>query len=163
LQGVATITGKKIVCLVLAFFIAVTLTGCVSSDGFLKQYPILNKFDYKEGDLYSFRNDDGTYGVLKILRIDKSPDGEIFSVRTYNNKYYSVPKADSLGGLVLGYDKDGTGVGHIPIFKGGFEIDIVGFLKNEPVSEDELEGYYYWKVESEPGASAVNVPLSQLV
>lgn len=61
------------------------------------------------------------------------------------------------------YDKDGYGVGHPPILKGAFEIDIIDFIKNEPVQTDELEGYNYWKGDTENGAGAFNEPINKLV
>ena len=54
-------------------------------------------------------------------------------------------------------------MGHLPVLKGAFEVDIIDFIKNEPVQTEDLEGYNYWKKETENGAGAFNEPISKLV
>ncbi len=156
----------KLSFIMLACFFALILflVGCTNRPTNIF-YPELNKFDYNVGDLYSFNKENNTYGVLKIIGIDETSEGTIISAKIYKNTYSSTPKENTLGDLSVGtiYDKDGYGVGHLPILKGAFEIDILDFIKNEPVQTDELEGYNYWKGDTENGAGAFNEPINKLV
>lgn len=151
--------------IVACFFVLMLLLAGCSSRTTSKTYLDLNKFDYKVGDLYSFNKEYGTYGVLKIIGIDETIDGTIISAKVYKNTYQSAPTKDNLGDLNVGtiYDTDGFGVGHLPILKGAFEVDIKDYIKNELVQTDELEGYNYWKEEIENGAGAFNEPINKLV
>ncbi len=91
------------------------------------------------GGLYASRNEDGSYGVLKVLVVDD------FAVhlRSYKNRFSEIPKNLDASVLSLGGidDPDGFGVGHFPLAKEGFWNSEPVFLKQESVAEDELEGY----------------------
>lgn len=93
------------------------------------------------GGLYASKNEDGTFGVVKVLAVDESA----VHVRIYRNKFKSVPQDLDTSVLTLGRlgDSEGFGVGHAPIEKRGW-IDSQIFLKQEPVREEELKGYKYY-------------------
>ncbi len=76
---------------------------------------------------------------MKVLAVDD------FAVhlRSYKNKFPEVPRDLDTSTLLLGGidDPDGFGIGHFPLAKEGFWNGNPVFLKQEPVRDDELEGY----------------------
>jgi hypothetical protein len=113
--------------------------------------------DLETGGLYSVvrDSDKNTYGIVKILVL-APPDVHL---RVYANTFASRPEevnssALSLGAISLtdlgndaqGVDMAGLGIGHLPLSLQDF---IHGwqpvFLESSFVTEDELEGYRYWK------------------
>jgi hypothetical protein len=93
------------------------------------------------GGLYASRSEDGTYLVSKVLAVDDTA----VHVRIYKNKFQILPQNLDSSTLSLGKfgDADGFGIGHAPIAKEGW-LDKRVFLQNEPVREDELDGYKYY-------------------
>ena len=93
------------------------------------------------GGLYASRGDDSIFRVSKVLAID----GSAVHVRIYKNKFKTLPENLDSSALSLGGfgDPDGFGVGHAPIARQGWLGSHV-FLKKEPVTEEELEGYKYY-------------------
>ena len=96
-----------------------------------------------EGGVYSIDNGDGKFGVVKILKLEPG----IVHVRVYKNKFAARPSTIKLDELSMGSikDKDGFGMGHLPIS----EKDFAGWkgvlLTKSEVKADELEGYKLWK------------------
>ena len=92
------------------------------------------------GGLYATKNEDGTYGVTKVLVVDD------FAVhlRSYANRFEELP-TDNIDPSVLTLgsisDGGGFGIGHFPLAKEGFWNDDPMYLKKTPVADDELEGY----------------------
>ncbi len=91
------------------------------------------------GGLYASQNEDGTFGVMKVLAVDD------FAVHlcSYKNKFQELPRdldssILSLGGIS---DPDGFGIGHFPLAKEGFWNGNPVFLKQESVRDEELDGY----------------------
>lgn len=97
-----------------------------------------------EGGLYYTRNENGTYSVLKILKID---DGG-FHVRLYSNQFTEPPKMIDESALYMaGKDRkpsERVGVGHLPISKRPFLGWRATYFQQSTVSEEELEGYSMW-------------------
>ena len=91
------------------------------------------------GGLYATKNEDGTYGVMKVLVVDD------FAVhlRSYANRFNELPSEIDPSVLTLGSISDGGGfgIGHFPLAKEGFWNDDPVYLKKTAVAEDELEGY----------------------
>lgn len=96
-----------------------------------------------EGGVYSIDNGDGEFGVVKILKLEPG----IVHVRVYKNKFSSRPRAIQLDDLSLGSieDKDGFGMGHLPISENDFNGWKAIWLASSEVKPDELEGYQLWK------------------
>jgi hypothetical protein len=103
-----------------------------------------------EGGLYIYASE-GRYGILKVLK--SQPDS--VHVRIYKNKYANVPARIEPGSLELGsiHDKDGFGIGHLPISCETFTSWRPQFLQHTLVEPEELEGYEAWK-ESKGGVWA---------
>ncbi len=97
-----------------------------------------------EGGLYYTQNENGSYSVLKILRLD---DGGVH-VRLYSNQFSTPPtKVDESTLYMGGVDRkpdESLGMGHLPISKQSFQGWRAVFFQQSAVKEDELEGYRMW-------------------
>lgn len=98
---------------------------------------------YKVGGLYSATAEEGKYSIVKVLAIDTSA----IHIRVYKNKFDKRPKNVDVSILSLGtiHDKDGFGIGHLPLDKENFKQWEPKFIKQDKVSDEELEGYKMWK------------------
>jgi hypothetical protein len=96
-----------------------------------------------EGGVYSIDNGDGKFGIVKILKLEPG----IVHVRVYKNKFASRPASIRLDELSLGSikDKDGFGIGHLPISDNDFKGWKAILLTKAGVNAEELEGYNLWK------------------
>jgi hypothetical protein len=98
----------------------------------------------QEGGLYATRQDDGSYSILKILKID--PQG--VHVRLYSNKFSTLPKnIDESKLYMAGIDRkpgETLGMGHAPISKQSFSSWKAQFIQPSKVNPEELEGYNMW-------------------
>jgi hypothetical protein len=83
------------------------------------------------------------YGSLKVLKVE----GEIVHVRLYKNKYEEIPARIDPRSLELGtiHDKDGFGIGHLPLSYETFASWQPQFMQHTLVEPEELEGYEAWK------------------
>jgi len=100
------------------------------------------------GGLYSIK-DESDYKVVKIL----ATDGGRVHVRIYKNKFSKRPETVDPSVLSLGAitDKDGFGIGHLPLDRATFDAWMPRIIMQTAVTEEELEGYRMWK-ESGGGA-----------
>ncbi|HEY1375981.1 MAG TPA: hypothetical protein VGF55_04270 [Gemmataceae bacterium] len=96
-----------------------------------------------EGGVYSIDNGDGTFGVVKVLKLEPG----VVHIRVYRNKYAARPTSVELSDLSLGGfdDPGGFGVGHLPISANNVAGWRPVLLAETQVAEDELEGYRLWK------------------
>lgn len=85
------------------------------------------------GGLYISQNEDGSFGVSKILALDEFA----VHVRMYSDEFETKPS--DLNSTDLTFL-----IGHAPMAKEGFLLDKPELLKVEKVSEEELEGYNYY-------------------
>jgi hypothetical protein len=116
----------------LLFFIALTAIGCSNQSDKIKA-----------GSICTIEDGDRTFGVVKVLVIND----EEAHVKIYKNKYEQRPAQIDIKTLSLGSinDKDGFGIGHVPLERKGFDNwkpIPVGF---EEVTKEDLEGYEMWK------------------
>ncbi len=107
----------------------------------------------REGDLCSIDSGDGSYGVVKILKLE---DG-IAHLRLYANSYEQRPTEVDPASLTLGTIHDESfGLGHMPVaeeeFLATWRPEVVGHTELEP---DELEGYEIWRGAAEEGEAGV--------
>jgi hypothetical protein len=98
---------------------------------------------YKAGDICSVDNGDGKIGIVKVLAVEPGA----IHLRLYKNKFENRPKEINTSELSLGRfgDKDGFGIGHVPLDINGFNHWKPEVLTNEKVTDKELEGYNMWK------------------
>ena len=96
------------------------------------------------GGLYHVRNEDGTFSVLKILKLDDNG----VHICQYSNQYPAPPSAvDESTLYMVGVDRkpeEKLGMGHLPISKKSFAGWNASFFQQSSISEDELEGYKVW-------------------
>jgi len=93
--------------------------------------------------LYSIDNGDGEFGIVKIIVLEP----QAVHVRLYKQKFAIRPVSIDAKSLTLGSidDKDGFGIGHLPLSRNEFESWEPIFLTQQSVSQEELDGYEMWK------------------
>jgi hypothetical protein len=98
-----------------------------------------------EGGVYSIKEEDGTYGAIKILKIDDYG----VHICQYSNQFKAHPDSIDLSILYMaGIDKESTekmGVGHIPVSNESFANWKIRLIQVDSVTDDEMDGYGYWK------------------
>lgn len=85
------------------------------------------------GGLYVTPNENGSFGVSKILAMDEST----VHLRMYAEEFEQKP--DELKSAALS-----AFIGHAPLAKEGFLLEQPELVTVEKVSEEELEGYKYY-------------------
>jgi hypothetical protein len=95
------------------------------------------------GGYYSVDDGEGFYRVAKVL----VADSDAVHIRLFKNKFRDRPSSVDLSTLGLGtiHDPDGFGMGHMPLARRSFSAwrpVLMGI--EEPVTEEELEGYLMW-------------------
>ena len=101
---------------------------------------------YKVGGLYSVTGEETEFNVVKIIAITKG----VVHIRLYKNKFAARPDTIDSAKLSLGDidDPEGFGIGNLPLDQETFEKMQPVFIKQESVSDEELEGFKYWKKET---------------
>jgi len=110
-----------------AIIIAFVMTGCSNTGAENKAEELV------VGGLYISQNEDGSYGVSKVLALDDFA----VHIRMYSDEFETKPT--DLNSADLDFF-----IGHAPMAKEGFLLDKPELLKVEKVSEEELEGYNYY-------------------
>jgi hypothetical protein len=102
----------------------------------------MSQKDWLPGAVFSSKNKTGDFSIVKILAIDASG----VHIRTYKEHFLSRPSDICTASLTLGsiHDKDGFGMGHLPLLRNVFATWDISFICMETVYEEELEGYKYW-------------------
>jgi hypothetical protein len=99
---------------------------------------------WPEGGLYAKEQKDGTYIVIKVLKVDK----DVVHIRSYSNVFRSIPKQINESSLYrAGLDhkaNEPLGIGHLPVAMESFATWGVTFIQQSDVSPDELDGYRLW-------------------
>ena len=97
-----------------------------------------------EGGLYYLPEENGTYKVLKVLKLD---EGGVH-VRLYSNVFASPPtRLDEASLYMAGTDRqpnEPIGMGHMPISHRSFTTWNAVYFQPSHVTEDELDGYRMW-------------------
>lgn len=120
------IRGKFIPC---AVFLIALLAACI-------------KPDYKAGDVYSVDTGEEMFRVVKVLAVDSG----LIHIKIYPAQFRTRPA--QVNTKELGTSKPGTqntGAAYIPFEKDLFKEWEPELIKNEPVTEEELEPYRVWK------------------
>ncbi|MDO9353576.1 MAG: hypothetical protein Q7T55_07765 [Solirubrobacteraceae bacterium] len=97
---------------------------------------------FAAGQLHSVLwHGDGTYNVAKVLVADDRG----LHVRVYAEQFFDRPTTLPTD-LEVGSPYDGTvfGVSHIPVTVEQYEAWSPELLGQEPVTEDDLDGYRQW-------------------
>ena len=97
-----------------------------------------------EGGLYHTRNENGSFSVMKILKLDEQG----VHVRLYSNQFSTPPtKLEASSLYMAGMDRkpnETLGMGHAPLSKKSFEGWKTTFFQQSTVKDEELEGYKMW-------------------
>ena len=95
-----------------------------------------------EGAYYSII-DGETFSIAKVLKLEP----EIVHVRIYKQHFQQRPRAIDPATITLGtiHDKDGFGMGHLPLRLLTFMDREPIFLTHAQVLPNELNGYNLWK------------------
>jgi len=106
---------------------------------------VTNDEKIKAGSICTVENGDGKFGVIKVLVIN---DKEAH-VKVYKNMYDKRPAQIDIKTLSIGSinDKDGFGMGHIPLQRKEFDSWKPVSVGHEKVTKEDLEGYEIWKSE----------------
>ena len=124
--------------LLLGFLVCSMLLGCHSENA-----------RFKASGLYAVKDGKDKFKIAKVLVADK----DIVHIRLYKNTFSNRPTTVDPAELSLGSikDKDGFGMGHLPLGVEAFMAWDPVLLMEAPVTAEELEGYKMWK-ESGGGA-----------
>ena len=110
------------------------LAGCNSKTGGLK-----------EGGFYAFKNDNGSYSVLKLLKVE----GAGVHAKIYSNQFDAPPtQVDESKLYIVGvnHKPDETlGTADVPIKGESFQNYKATFVQQGTVTPQELDGYNQWK------------------
>ena len=96
------------------------------------------------GDLWSVLTEDGGYGVMKVLAVDKLG----VHARLYAQRFKERPRAVDGVGLMTEPFKPGElpfSIGHVPLSNVSFQGWEPERITHGTVDEDELEGFRMWQ------------------
>ena len=101
-----------------------------------------------EGAYYSVI-DAEMFSIAKVLKLE--PDK--VHVRIYQQHFAERPRSIDPSALTLGtiHDKDGFGMGYLPLRLATFMNSEPMFLTHAEVTPQELEGYNLWKESADGG------------
>jgi len=98
--------------------------------------------DLKAGDICLVASGDGGYKIAKVLVMD----GSAIHIRLYKQRFSEIPRLINTSTLSLGTIHDAEfGMGHLPVSRGSFASWAPIRFQNEPVTEEELDGYRIWE------------------
>ena len=114
--------------------------------------------DFKPGDICSFVDSQGYYGVLKILQIVRGERNElIYNVAVYQELFEDKPNEDDLVELHL-Y------IGHFPILEKYFLSSEPSLVLRKDVATKELGGFREWyKLWQKGKAGIFKLPISECI
>jgi hypothetical protein len=126
-------TQRTVIAFVMALVLS-ALAGCSSKTGGLK-----------EGGLYAFKNDNGSYSVMKLLKVE----GGGAHVKIYSNQFDSPPTQVDESKLYLAglnhKPNETLGVEDAPLSGESFQNYKATFVQQSTVTPQELEAYNTWK------------------
>ncbi|CAN5438778.1 hypothetical protein BH20ACI1_BH20ACI1_22140 [soil metagenome] len=97
--------------------------------------------NFQSGDFLIFQIESG-YGLLRLLAIEEMPDDKIWHLASYNEMFLDIDSADAalekVSNLTINHP-------HIALTTRAFEATQVARMKNEALTEIELEAFNDWK------------------
>ena len=97
--------------------------------------------NFQAGDFLIFQIE-SAYGLLRILAIDETADDTIWHLAAYNEMFQDIGAADE---ALKNPENLTVSVPHLALTNRAFESTQVARMKNEPLTEKELEPYEKWK------------------
>lgn len=96
--------------------------------------------DFQAGDFLIFQIE-SAYGLLRILAIDRTNGETVWHLAAYNEMFLDIETADAAlenpASLTVSQP-------HLAVTNRAFESTQVARMKNEPLDENELNGYREW-------------------
>ncbi|HEX7578225.1 MAG TPA: hypothetical protein VF430_09335 [Verrucomicrobiae bacterium] len=127
---------NKLMIITIVITLCSMLVGCSGSGG---------STALKEGGIYSFKNNNGAYSVLKILKVESGG----LHIRVYSNQFDSPPtKVDESTLYMAGRNPKPNEILSEPdvaLLKKSFDNYKATFVQQSTVKDDELEVYKTWK------------------
>jgi hypothetical protein len=127
-------------------FLIVVLAACFFIGCTPKNDPELEK-KYKPGNVYSVTapGQENGFNIVKVLGVTKG----VVHVRIYKNKFASRADAASADPAKLSMgsndDPEGFGLRHMPMDKETFEALAPEFIREEKLTDEELQGFKDWR------------------
>ncbi|MEP7039670.1 MAG: hypothetical protein ABI891_15160, partial [Acidobacteriota bacterium] len=111
--------------------------------------------NFQAGDFLIFQIESG-YGLLRLLSIEEMPDDKIWHLASYNEMFLDINSAnealENASNLTINYP-------HIALTTRAFEATQVARMKNESLTENELEAFDIWKQSADSKVSDRSVRL----
>jgi hypothetical protein len=97
--------------------------------------------NFQAGDFLIFQIESG-YGLLRILDIEKTAEDTIWHLASYGEMFLDIETADAAleNSKSLTIDKP-----HIALTTRAFEATQVARMKNETLTDEELQAFEDWK------------------
>ena len=111
--------------------------------------------NFQAGDFLIFQIESG-YGLLRILAIDQTDTGTVWHLAAYNEMFLDVEMADA---ALENYQTLTKSYQHLAITTRAFEATQVARMKNEPLTEAELEHVGEWRKNEQNEVSDMSVRL----
>ncbi len=102
-----------------------------------------SKPDFTIGGIYTIETGDNSFGIVKILAFDDT----LVHLKIYKNQWPDRPSSVDISSLSMGSitDKEGFGIGHVPLDRKTFLNWKPIFVIQQPITAEELDGYNQWK------------------
>lgn len=111
--------------------------------------------NFQAGDFLIFQIESG-YGLLRILAIDETADGMVWHLAAYNEMFMDIDSADA---AIEDFDNLTISYPHLALTNRAFESTQVARMKNENLSEDELQPFKDWRASANRKVSDLSVRL----
>ncbi len=113
---------------------------------------------FKPGDMCSFIDEDGLYGVLKILEISRNQENDaIYSITVYQELFEEDPDEDDIE-VLHPY------IGHFPIAEKYFLSSEPRHIVQNVVNRRELGGFNEWvKLWKKGKAGIFELPITECI
>ncbi len=95
--------------------------------------------DIVVGGLYATRDEDGSYGIMKVLVVDENA----VHLRSYATRFKELPAEVRSPELSMD-GPEGFGIGHFPLAREEFDREEPMLVGRESVDDDELDGHRIW-------------------
>jgi hypothetical protein len=111
--------------------------------------------NFQAGDFLIFQIE-SAYGLLRLLAIEETAAGKVWHLAAYNEMFLGIDSADAAlenpSDLTFSYP-------HLALTTRAFESTQVARMKNELLTEDELNSFEEWKKEENRQVSDRSVRL----
>lgn len=97
--------------------------------------------NYSAGDYLIFQLESG-YGLLRVLEIEESNDETIWHLLAYRELFFEIEAADT---ALENANSLTVELPHVALTQRAFEATQTARMKNEPLTDAELDGLHNWR------------------